>query len=107
MDVEFTCEPIHRLEGLCHKPLRVGDFFFNLQVVVLGLVLCPAQPRDPLAAPRKVLVADGPCGARQYPMRISAGIGREIEGIWPQVRRASATANGWLEPSNNREAKSK
>jgi len=33
------------------------------------------------------------------------GIGREIESIWPQTRRASAAANGWPEPSNNRKAK--
>lgn len=30
-----------------------------------------------------------------------AGIGREIECIWPQARRALVTANGWLAPNNN------
>jgi hypothetical protein len=33
-----------------------------------------------------------------------AGIEREIECIWPQTRRTSATASGWLEPGNNRKA---
>ena len=33
-----------------------------------------------------------------------AGIGREIECIWPQIRRASATANGCSEANSHRKA---
>ena len=34
-----------------------------------------------------------------------AGIGREIESVWPQPRLALASVNGWPEPSNSRKAK--
>jgi hypothetical protein len=30
-----------------------------------------------------------------------AGIGREMECIWPQARRVLVTANGWPAPNNN------
>jgi hypothetical protein len=33
-----------------------------------------------------------------------AGIEREITGIWPPTRRASATVTGWPGPTNNRKA---
>ena len=38
MEVEFTREPIDRLDGLFHRRLRAGDFIFEALDVDRGLL---------------------------------------------------------------------
>ena len=44
MEVEFTREPIDRLDGLFHRRLRAGDFIFEALDVDRGLLFQWQQP---------------------------------------------------------------